>query len=68
MTPKLNDIVAVYSLRHKAVYRGKIISLDTPDRIKCKLIDMGSIDYVPVQNVFELPDEFTPNKVSKHFK
>lgn len=68
MTPKPNSIVAVYSLKHKGVCRGKVISLDPPDKIKCKLIDFGSVESVLVQNIFELPNEFTTNKVSKHFK
>lgn len=60
--PKLNDLVAVYSLKHKAVLRGKV--LDLSDKIKCKLVDIGLVENIRPENVFELPNEFMLHKVS----
>lgn len=68
VSPNYNDIVAVYSSKHRGVYRAKILSSEESGKFKCRLFDIGLIDIIQSQHIFVLPDKFTPNKVSIHFK
>lgn len=70
ITPKLKDVVAVYCPKHDAMTRGKIVSLESNDKIsiKCILIDDGQVKFILPENIFKLPNEFSLQKVSKHFK
>ncbi|XP_026818102.1 uncharacterized protein LOC113557019 isoform X2 [Rhopalosiphum maidis] len=65
ITPKTNDIVAVYSTKFNGIYRAKvnIPCFDDTNRVKCLLIDIGQIDLISPKNVFSLPNYVLLNKV-----
>ncbi|KAE9524914.1 hypothetical protein AGLY_014964 [Aphis glycines] len=65
ITPKPNDIVAVYSTKFNGIYRARVqmSSMDDSNRIKCSLIDIGQIDMIPPKYIFSLPNYVSLNKV-----
>jgi len=68
LVPKQSDIVAVYSSTFEELLRGRVISIDGHNMIKCVMVDTGHIESIKSIDVFTLPNQFVPNKVSNNVK
>lgn len=65
ITPKAQEIVAVFSFHINGICRAKIIGQNDDDSPKCVLVDFGLYESVMSKHIFALPSYALTKKVSK---
>lgn len=64
----MRECVAVYSSQFNGLTRAKVTSVnDSPKFFRCSLIDFGRYESIVPRNVFELPNDYTIDKVRRIF-
>lgn len=64
LSPKLHDIVVVYSSKQKGFYRAKIFPVpQETDKLGCVFIDFGYFEKLAPKNIFMLPNYISTNNV-----